>query len=573
MPLDSHSAIFLRQGQMVFTHKSSWWSVLAIAGLVAAVGVTFGAVLSCGFVGLDDGNNIFLNPQMGALSWERLGWALGDMGMARRYMPLGWLGFSAVFTWQGLEPAGYHAASLGWHLLATVTLFAAARNILRLDDGAGRSGWSTWVAVLVAAAWALHPLRTEAVAWASGLLYTQASAFAFVALWLWTLRWTLPGKAGWLSVGSCVALAASLLTYPIALGLPVVCWLLDLAAGKNLPGSAQPGSWPARSRIGGGLIGLGLVAGIVLAITLSARGENAANFAATASLENFGLVERSWQALYVWGRYLVQMICPVGLSPVYTDLYSLHPLERGVFLTALLSAGLLVVVGWLVWRRHLSPGPVIAYSVMALPFLGLLEHPWIAHDRYAMLLHPVWLIAGARWLLRVEAPRIRLGASVFLVGLIVVGAVQACSLVGVWQDHWTLHDRLQQRLPRNAWAGYYLGSVPVSVLFYEGRFADIGPLLDRAEANAPGWSADYLRKEYGGLIRQHEEFLRQNWSGRTLAPLAVLHFLHGKSAEDRRDWFTARAHFQAALRTAGDFGEARQELLRSEAHLARPAQK
>jgi len=545
---------------------------MAMTGLVVAIGVTFAAVLSGGFVGLDDGNNILLNPQMGGLTWERVGWAFGDFGTARRYMPLGWLGFSAVFTWQGLAPLGYHAASLGWHLVGSLALFAAARNILRLEADPVRSGWTTWLALLAAAAWALHPMRTEAVAWASGLLYTQASAFAFVTLWLWTLRWSIPEIAGWLSAGSCLALAASLLTYPIALGLPVVCWLLDRAV-RNPPGSSQPVSVFDRYRVGVGILGLALVAGLALAANLSARGQNTADFAATATLGDFGLLERGWQALYVWGRYLLQLVWPVGLSPIYTDLYSLHPLGQKVLLTALLSVGLLAMTAWLAWRRRLSPGPVVAYSIMALPFLGLLEHPWIAHDRYAMLLHPVWLIAGACWLQRVKVPNIRLAVSVAVLGLVAAGAVEAGSLVGVWRDQWTVHERLRQELPRNAWAGYYLGSVPVSVLFLEGRFADIGPQLDHAEADAPGWSAGAVRQEYAGLIRQHEEFLRQNWPGRPLAPLAVLHYFHGKSAQDRQDWITAREHFRAAGKMAGDFVEARRELAWCERQLAGPAQK
>jgi hypothetical protein len=535
-----------------------------------AVGATFSTVIDGGFIGLDDGNNIFLNPQMGALSAERVSWAFGDLGTARRYMPLGWLGFSAVFTWNGLAPAGYHAASLGWHLLGTLGLLAAVRSILRLDADQGRGNWTTWLSVLVAATWALHPMRVEAVAWASGLLYTQATALAFWALWLWTLRWSFPGKAGRLAAGSCLALAASLLTYPIALGLPVVCWLLDLAAARRTPEPAPPISMRERYRIGPALLGLTLVAGLCLAATLFARGKNPADFAVPASLADFGLLDRGWQALYVWGRYLVHLVYPVSLSPIYTELYSLHPLARDVLWTALLSVGLLMVGGWLVWRRRMSPGPVIAYTIMALPVLGLLEHPWIAHDRYAMLLHPVWLIAGARSLQRIKTPRICLSVSLALVVVIGVGSFQSRALVGAWRDHWTVHDRLSQLLPRNAWAGYYLGSVPVSVLFLEGRFAEIGPQLDRAEQDAPGWSADHVRKEYGDLVRKHEDFLKQNWPGRSLAPVAVLHFLHGKTAESRGDWFTARAHFQAALRVAGEFGEAREEMVRCDVQLAHP---
>jgi hypothetical protein len=540
--------------RMALARKHGGWSWLAITGLIAVVGLTFWRVLEGEFIGLDDGNNIFLNQQLGGLNWSRLTWAFGDFGSARRYMPLGWLGFSAVFSWQGLAPLGYHAASLGWHLLGTVALFLGVRNILRLDGESTDGRWVAWVAALVAAGWALHPMRTEAVSWASGLLYTQGSAFAFIALWIWTLRWDRVDKSGWLAMASCLALAASLLTYPIALGLPVVCWLLDFLAGKSRP-AFKPRAVPS-----GGTIALALMSGLALAVTLMARGKNTENFAATASLGDFGLTERVLQALYVWGRYIRQLFWPANLSPVYTDLYTLDPLSRSVQLTVLFSVVLLVAAGWLAWRRRMAPGLVLAYSAMALPFLGLLEHPWIAHDRYAMLLHPVWLVVGGQWLYRTQRRTVRLAASLVMVGVVAFWAVEARRLVGVWKDQWTLDARLQQTLPRDPWAGYYLGTIPVSVLFLDGRFDEIEPRLDRAEAAAPGWSAAEIRTEYRGLIAQHRAFLEQNWPGRTLAPLAVLHFLHGKAAADRRDWVTAQAHFQAALRVAGDFKEAGMEM-------------
>ena len=84
--------------RMALARKHGGWSWLAITGLIAVVGLTFWRVLEGEFIGLDDGNNIFLNQQLGGLNWSRLTWAFGDFGSARRYMPLGWLGFSAVFS-------------------------------------------------------------------------------------------------------------------------------------------------------------------------------------------------------------------------------------------------------------------------------------------------------------------------------------------------------------------------------------------------------------------------------------------------------------------------------------------
>ncbi|MBP6507803.1 MAG: hypothetical protein KA257_09590 [Opitutaceae bacterium] len=541
---------------MLSHRRVAWWPVLAIVALGVLVGAVFYPVYRCRFIGLDDGNNIFLNPDMGGLSWERIKWAFGDLAYARRYMPFGWLGFSAVFSWQGLAPAGYHLASLAWHGLAAVALFGAVGRILRLKADLDEMGWVRWAAFLAALAWAVHPMRTEAVAWASGLLYTQASAFAFIALWLWTLRWTALKHTGWLALGSGLALAVSLLTYPIALGLPVVCWLLDrMAYERTAP--KKPVRW--LHGLSREVLGLGLVAALVLVVTLLARVTNQGNFATVAPLGGFGLGERSVQALYVWGRYWVQLCWPAQLSPIYTDLYALQPPEPSVLLTAGLSVVLVALAVGLAWRRRWSLVPVLAYSVMALPFLGLLEHPWIAQDRYAMLLHPVWLIAGAWGLLQLRSGKARVVVSGLGLAFVFLGAMQARALIGVWSDQESLETRLRETLPRNVAAGYYLGDVPASVAYLDGRFTDIEPLLKKTEAELPGWSAAAIRTEIAGLIRVHEDFMRQNWPGRALSPLVTLHYLHGKAAQAQEDWLTARAHFQAALRSNSAFGEAQRE--------------
>ena len=562
------SAAPLRPGEA----RPGRWG-LAAGGLLVAVGLTFAAAVRGGFVGLDDGNNIFLNPHLGGLGWERLGDFFGDLGSARRYMPVGWLGFSAVFSWQGLEPLGYHAASLAWHALAAVALFLAAGRILdlRLDLNPGAENRTLAAAVLAAALWALHPLRTEAVAWASGLLYSQAAALAFLAVWLWTLRWSAGGRAGGYAAGATLALALSLLTYPLALGVPVVCWLLDRAhaSKKGTPADARPGL-AGRLHLGTGLAALSLVAGGMLVATLVARRAGADTFVAMPSLGEFGWRERGVQAAYVWARDLAVFLWPARLAPVYTTLYQLNPATTGVYVTAGLGlAGLVAVLA----RRHPGlAGWTLAYTAMALPVLGLTEHPWIAHDRYTGLLHPVVAIGLFHFLLSRNSVRwFRYGTGLAVVAIL-AAAFQARSLVAVWADPWTHHARLEQTLPRDAWAGYYLGKVPASVLFLDGRFDEIGPLLDRAETRAPGWSAAPVRAEFDGLIRTHREFTGRSWPGRAPTPLAVLHFLHGQSFAARQDWLGARAHFRAAGRSSASFAEAGLEEAWCELELNHPAE-
>ena len=539
--------------------RHGWGMLLAGGCLIIAVGLTFSPVLRGQFVGVDDGNNIFLNPHMGVLSWGRLGDYFGNFTSARRYMPLGWLGYSAVFSWQGLDPMGYHAANLAWHALAAVALFLAAFNIfgLRADPVPAANLHRIGAAGLAAATWALHPLRTEAVAWASGLLYSQAEALAFLAVWLWTLRWSTPRRASWYTAGASLTLTMSLLTYPLALGLPVVCWLLDWAFGsRNAREEERSASLFRRFHLSGSLAVITGVAGAMLAVTLVSRQVGVETFASMPSLASFGWFERGVQALYVWTHYLVNFLFPINLAPVYTTLYSQHPFTVELYGTAGLGVVAILAAAVLARRHHGLVGWTVAYTAMALPVLGLTEHPWIPHDRYAGLLHPVLAIGGFYWLLGRASVRFYYYVAGLAVVAILAAAQSAHSLIGVWTDPWTYDARLEQTLPRNFWAGYYLGKVPASVLFLDGRFAEIDQILARAEAHAPGWSAGPVRAEFNDLIGKHREFLRKVWPSRTLAPLAVLHYLHGKSFQDQQDWQTARAHFQAAQRMDGHFAEA-----------------
>jgi len=200
------------------------WSWLFAALLVAGVALIARQVPTFGFVAFDDDHNIYLNPHLGPPSWPGVEWALTDWGYARRVMPLGWLGFSVVFGWAGLEPAGWHVVGVLLHAASALLLWVVLRTLLTSGETKTRAPRSAWVeasAFFGAAFWAWHPLRAESVGWASGLLYEQAHVFLFLAAWAW-LRATSPrGRAV-----SVLLYAGSLLSYPVALGVAPMFGLL-----------------------------------------------------------------------------------------------------------------------------------------------------------------------------------------------------------------------------------------------------------------------------------------------------------------------------------------------------------
>src|SRR6476619_3284672 len=96
---------------------------LAVAVLVLAVIAVFCNVPHAEFVQWDDDINIYRNPHHGGLSWERIKWMFTDTQYVLYYAPLSWLTLSVLYEVSGLNPFGYHVASLILHCVNTVLVF------------------------------------------------------------------------------------------------------------------------------------------------------------------------------------------------------------------------------------------------------------------------------------------------------------------------------------------------------------------------------------------------------------------------------------------------------------------
>jgi hypothetical protein len=136
-------------------------------------------------------------------------WVRGDSWPAPRIFLLA---ERAVF---GLEATGYHAVHLLLHALATLLVYAVARNLLRDRPAATAAG------VL----FALFPIHGAAVFWISGLPEVLAAAAGLAAVWL-HLR-VLRGPGGWIAAaGSVVAGAVALLSSSGGLAVPALLLVL-----------------------------------------------------------------------------------------------------------------------------------------------------------------------------------------------------------------------------------------------------------------------------------------------------------------------------------------------------------
>jgi hypothetical protein len=144
---------------------------LGPAALAAAVLLAFAPVLWNGLV-WDDVLHIADNPRVRGVG-AATAYLFRPEGAY--YRPLVFLGYAAEHTLWGAAPLGYHLVNLLLHVA----------NVLGLRAVARRSGVSPGIALLAAAAFALHPLQTEAVAYVSGrtdLLMTAGALLSCAAL-------------------------------------------------------------------------------------------------------------------------------------------------------------------------------------------------------------------------------------------------------------------------------------------------------------------------------------------------------------------------------------------------------
>ena len=132
--------------------------VPALCGLlVLAVLLVFGQTVRHQFVTYDDHNYLYENPQVsGGLTVQGIVWAFTTTH-ANNWHPLTWLSHMVDCQIYGLRAGGHHLTSLLLH----------AANAILLLLLLWRMTGNLWPSAVVAALFAVHPLRAESVAWAA----------------------------------------------------------------------------------------------------------------------------------------------------------------------------------------------------------------------------------------------------------------------------------------------------------------------------------------------------------------------------------------------------------------------
>lgn len=443
----SHSSSGFKSNEPSSSRPRESATLFRLGALLAAVLSLFvyRHTLSHGFVMLDDDMNLVLNPHLGTLTPDRLRWMFTDLAYSRRYIPLGWLCFCAVYSFFGLNPLGYHLALVGFHVANSVLFFVVIERVVRLlgaqDASAADRTWRTICALLASLWWSLNPLRVESVAWASGLFYGEAVFFAFASLAVF-LGYLLDRRSGSKQTRESTAHApalylalygASILSYPIAIGLAPIYLVVEWAVARR-----------DGTRIGWlrGCAALAM-AGAVLGISLFASVRASVQWTDAAGLPTTPAVAKAGRAAYAFSYYLAKPWVPVGLSDAYSTTeyrpetrgpggprsFWNFRLVSGIAGTLILAA---LVAGSGAFRRIAGPF-LFCYLAVVIPFLGLSEQSYSTVDRYSTFACGLLAAALAIVLLRLSG-RMRAIAAVGLCAYLAILARMSEIQSLIWRN-------------------------------------------------------------------------------------------------------------------------------------------
>ena len=297
----------------------------------------------------------------------------------------------------GLRPWGYHLTNVLLHSATVIALFLVLR----------RMTGHVWPSALVAALFAVHPLRAESVAWVTERKDVLSGLFFMLAIGAYV------GYAGrpfsLVRYGAVLLLfALGLMAKPMVVTLPFVLLLLDYwplgrmqmrPRSPITPGRATASHFSMRRALG--LVvektPMLAMAAASCAVTLWAQ------HGLVVPYEHFSLYWRIGNVLVSYAVYLRQFLWPTGLALWYPLLLS--NLQGWKILASL---GLLVAItaGALVVRRR-CPYVLVGwlwYVGMLVPVIGVVQVTDQAMaDRFTYLpqiglgIALVWGLGDRRW--------------------------------------------------------------------------------------------------------------------------------------------------------------------------------
>jgi len=522
--------------------------LLVALGLTVVTALAFLSVVGLPYIGFDDLDYVLENPMVrGGLTPTAVAWAFTGIHSGN-WHPLTSLSHLLDVTVFGLGPAGPHTVNLILHCANAALLFLLFERL----TGA------TWRSALLAAIFALHPLRVESVAWVA-----ERKDVLSTLLWLATTHayvgW-VRARAAW-RYGLVVCLfALGLASKPMLVTLPFTLLLLDFwpLARIGNGGPWRSTAWPlVKEKLP--LFALSAASSAITLIVQRSAG-------AVKPLAEVPAVDRLIGAGAAVLGYLGKFLWPASLAVFYPRPEGRPgPLVLAWIALALASAFGIAAIAWK--RFPFVTVGWLWFVGTLVPVIGLVQvGAQSMADRYTYV-PGIGLAMIVAWAVpsppRFARAHIAVAATLLLVGLALLTGRQ----IGYWTSEARLFQHALEVTERNWLADMVLGmnlerqgDLPGAIVRYR-RALQVNPTAPEALLNLGG-----------ALVRQGRPseaipILRvavQTWPGYTLAvanlgaalseagdPQQALPFL-GEAVRRDPGLAPARYNLALALERVGD---------------------
>lgn len=339
--------------------NARWLTVGISFSLVLAVWMVFGQSLHFDFVNYDDNKFVTENPHvLNGLTPEDVKWAFRfDQG--DYWHPLTWLSLMLDVNLFGKGAGGFHFTNVLLHTANSILLFL----LLRRWTG------TLWRSALVAALFAVHPLRVESVAWV-----TERKDVLSTLFWLLTLlaysrygdEIKSKGSKAKIFYGLTMLLfVLGLMSKAMLVTLPLMLLLLDYWPFKRIERLTLLELKSKLPHLLFEKIPLFLLSGISVGLTYWGQHR----VATVPTPADLSLMLRMENVFIAYARYLEKTFWPVNLAIPYT-----HP-EHWDMSEIIFSVALMVGLSVLAWQlRQRKPYIFVGwfwFLITLIPVIGL----------------------------------------------------------------------------------------------------------------------------------------------------------------------------------------------------------
>ncbi len=261
--------------------------------LGALVWICFGESARFDWVRYDDGDYVYRSGRVtSGLNLQSVIWSFTNFH-AHNWHPITTLSHMLDCQLFGVTPGAAHVVNVILHALAAIILFLALSSLTQ----------TTWRSAIVAAIFAIHPLRAESVAWIAERKDVLSGAFFMATLgaYAWYVR--KPSLPRYLIV--LFGAALGLMSKPMLVTIPFVLLLLDYWPLNRFAASARRMATLVTEKIPFALLATGSAIATMLA---QHGGIDVMRFPLGLRLEN---------AIVTYVTYLRQFFWPIDLAVLY----------------------------------------------------------------------------------------------------------------------------------------------------------------------------------------------------------------------------------------------------------------